>query len=62
MNNNTGQEAMYEFRVSPDKLGWWSVALRATGTGAWVVVAKVTGERRAEIVKDALEKEANVRV
>jgi hypothetical protein len=53
----------YEYRAREHGQGWWWVEWRyAAAPGAWEVVARVFGERRAEIVRDALSKEANERV
>jgi hypothetical protein len=54
---------IYEFDIDDSGPGWWKVRMRAAGSDqAWHVVAQVEGERRAEIVRDALSKEANERV
>jgi hypothetical protein len=52
----------YEWAVSEGLNGWYSVRYRFTGRGPWQVVATVFGEKRAEIVRDALSEESNERV
>jgi hypothetical protein len=53
----------YEYRARECGNGWWWVEWRyAAAPGAWEVVVRVFGERRAEIVRDALSEEANERV
>jgi hypothetical protein len=56
----TDQPPLYEFRIreSMSRPGWWIVTIR-TGSAIGEVVASVFGERRAEIVRDALSAEAN---
>jgi hypothetical protein len=55
---------IYEFSICPaEQSGWWLVRFQyATKPGMWEVVARVFGERSAEIVRDALSEEANERV
>ena len=57
-------DAPYEFRSRPSDArdGWWIVSWRYAAGGPWEIVASVFGERRAEIVRDALSEEANQRV
>ena len=53
---------IYEFKVSESMVrdGWHIVKQRiASGSGSWTVVASVFGQKRAEIVRDALSEEAN---
>lgn len=50
---------VYEFKVFPDTLGWFSVAMRTRPARHYQTVARVFGEKRAEIVRDALSEEAN---
>jgi hypothetical protein len=57
---------IYEFTIREDTSvgggGWWFVSWRYTYGSPWETVARVFGERRAEIVRDALSQEANERV
>lgn len=51
---------VYEFRVSQSMSqdGWYIVKQRvASGSGSWQVVASAFGERRAEVVRAALDTE-----
>lgn len=53
---------IYEFKASESmsRDGWYIVKQRiASGSGPWIVVASVNGEKRAGIVRDALSEEAN---
>ena len=52
----------YEFEVFDAGDGWWDVACRIWPGRMWTTVAKVSGHKRAEIVRDALSEEANERV
>ena len=63
MTAATEARHLYDFKTAPSLIqqGWWLVKSRiANGSGSWRVVASVEGERRAEIVRDALAEEANV--
>lgn len=59
---------MYEYRVFYHGGGWWYIHWRFAASDRdpeprpWQVVAKVLGEKRAQIVRDALSAEANERV
>lgn len=55
-------ERTYAFKLGHPTAGWWPVMSRFTHESAWEIVAHVFGERRAEIVRDALSEELNVRV
>jgi len=60
-----GDESLYEFRLDETAAGWWKVLQRIASDdlpGKWQVIARVRGEKRAEIVRDALSAEANEHV
>jgi hypothetical protein len=53
---------VYEFALGHPEKGWWPIRWPFASGSAWETVAQVFGERRAEIVRDALSAEANERV